>query len=100
MYTCIHVYEDESFANYFCAMYRNCYSNLKISKALLKSQAHQNTSLFTSTAKNQRGFPKGVKRSSGPISRIPGGERVAVKVGVVQMGRVNDLKHEISHRFQ
>ena len=29
------------------------------------------------------GFPKGVKRSSGPISRIPGGYRVAVKVGVV-----------------
>src|SRR6218665_810932 len=30
--------------------------NLKISKALLKSQAHQGTSLFTSTATNQRGF--------------------------------------------
>ena len=28
--------------------------------------------------------------SSGPISRIPGGDRVAVKLGVVQMGRVND----------
>jgi len=26
-----------------------------------------------------------VKRSSGSISRIPGGDRVAVKVGVVQM---------------
>ena len=38
-----------------------------------------------------KGFSlKGVKRSSGPISRIPGGDRVAVKVGVVQMGRVND----------
>ena len=32
----------------------------------------------------------GVRRSLGPISRIPGGDRVAVKVGVVQMGRVND----------
>ena len=31
-----------------------------------------------------------VNRSSGPISRISGGDRVAVKVGVVQMGRVND----------
>ena len=31
-----------------------------------------------------------VKRSSGPISRGPGGDRVAVKVAVVQMGRVND----------
>ena len=33
---------------------------------------------------------KGVKRSSGPIFRIPGGNREAVKVDVVQMGRVND----------
>jgi len=33
---------------------------------------------------------EGVKRSSGPISRIPGGDRLAVKVGAVQMGRVND----------
>ena len=33
-----------------------------------------------------------VKRSSGPISRGPGGDRVAVKVGVVQMGRVNDKR--------
>jgi len=30
-----------------------------------------------------------VKIRSGPISRIPGGDRVAVKLGVVQMGRVN-----------
>ena len=36
-------------------------------------------------------FPKGVKRISGPVSRIPVGDRVAVKVGVVvQMGGVND----------
>src|SRR6218665_1324732 len=33
--------------------------NLRISKALLKSQAHQGTSLFTSPATNQRGFSKG-----------------------------------------
>ncbi|PGH37828.1 MAG: hypothetical protein CRN43_18835 [Candidatus Nephrothrix sp. EaCA] len=33
--------------------------NLKISKALLKSQVHQGTSLFTSAATNQRGFSKG-----------------------------------------
>ena len=57
---------------------------------LLKSQAHQGTGLFTSAATNQREFPKGVKRSSGPISRIPEGDRVAVKVGVVQMEKVND----------
>ena len=31
-----------------------------------------------------------VKRSSGPIPRIPGGNRVVVKVDVVQMKRVND----------
>jgi len=31
-----------------------------------------------------------IKRSSGPISRIPGGDRVAVKVGVVQVEKVND----------
>ena len=38
-----------------------------------------------------KGVPKGVNRSSsGPISRIPGGDRVAVKVGVVQMEKVND----------
>src|SRR6218665_1918831 len=33
--------------------------NLKTSKALLKSQAHQSTTLFTSTVTNQRFFPKG-----------------------------------------
>ena len=31
-----------------------------------------------------------IKRSSGPISRIPGGYKVADKAGVVQMGMVND----------
>jgi len=65
--------------------------NLKTSKVLLKSQAHQSTSLFTSTATNQRVlFQRVVKRSSGPISRRPEGDRVSVKVGVVQMERVND----------
>ena len=65
--------------------------NLKTSKALFKSQAHQGTSLFTSAATNERGvFQSVVKESSGPISRGPGGDRVAVKVGVVQMGRFND----------
>ena len=32
------------------------------------------------------GFKRGVKRSSGPNSRVPGGDRVAVRVGVVEMG--------------
>ena len=34
----------------------------------------------------------GFKRSSGPISRVPGGDRVAVRVGIVEMGRGNDQK--------
>src|SRR6218665_1568984 len=38
------------------------------------------------------GFQRGVKRSSGPISRVPGGDRVAVRVGFVEMGRGNDSK--------
>ena len=71
-------------------MFCNRNRNLKTSKALLRSQAHQGTSLFTSAATNQRGFPKGFKRSSGPNSRVPGGDRVAVRVGVVEMG--NDQK--------
>ena len=72
---------------------RNRNRNLKTSKALLKSQAHQGTSLFTSAATNQRGVSKGgVKRSSGPNSRVPGGDRVAVRVGVVEMGRGNYQK--------
>ena len=37
-------------------------------------------------------FQRGVKRSSGPISRVPGGDRVAVRMGVVEMGRGNDQK--------
>jgi len=36
-------------------IYYSINRNLKISKALLKSQAHQGTSLFTSAATNQRG---------------------------------------------
>ena len=36
------------------------------------------------------GSKGGIKRSSGPISRVPGGDRVAVRVGVVEMGRRND----------
>src|SRR6218665_395529 len=38
--------------------YRN--RNLRPSRAPLKNQAHQGTSLFTSAATNQRGFPKGI----------------------------------------
>src|SRR6218665_832819 len=80
-----------SFAKLLLVLHRN--RNLKTSKALLKSQAHQGTSLFTSAATNQREVSKGgVKRSSGPNSRVPEGDRVAVRVGVVEMGRGNDQK--------
>ena len=65
--------------------------NLKISKALHKSQAHEGTSLFTSAATNQRGFPKrGSREARGPISRVPGGDRVAVRAGV----RINVLQYQ------
>src|SRR6218665_278434 len=43
---------------------RNRNRNLKTSKALLKSQAHQGTSLFTSAATNQRGGSKGGSREA------------------------------------
>src|SRR6218665_1787109 len=42
---------------------RNRNRNLKLSKALLKSQAHQGTSLFTSAATNQRGFQRGSREA-------------------------------------
>src|SRR6218665_3879568 len=83
-------------AKKWCVVHRN--RNLRTSKALLKSQAHQGTSLFTSAATNQRGFPKGVKRSSGPNSRVPGGDRVAVRVGVVEMGRGNESRTQGRYR--
>src|SRR6218665_2870901 len=43
---------------------RNRNRNLKTSKALLKSKAHQGTSLFTSAATNQRGVSKGGSREA------------------------------------
>ena len=43
---------------------RNRNRNLKTSKALLNSQAHQGTSLFTSAATNQRGVSKGGSREA------------------------------------
>ena len=48
----------------------------------------------------KEGFQRGVKRSSDPISRIPGGDRVAVKVGVVQMEKVNDQMGQDSGVFE
>ena len=60
------------FSNQFMCQhptYHNRNHNLKTSKALHESQAHQSPSLFTSAARNQRGvFQRGVKRSSGLIN--------------------------------
>jgi len=70
---------------------RNRNRNLKISKALLKSQAHQGTSLFTSAATNQGEFPKGgQEKLRSDFQSTIGGDRVAVRVGVVEMGRGDD----------
>src|SRR6218665_2235186 len=83
-------FKEDSKLNFFKSVLINRNRNLKTAKALLKRQAHQGTSLFTSAAANQRGFSRRVvKRSTGPISRIPGRDRVAVKVGVSQMERVS-----------
>ena len=43
----------------FRLLYRYRNRNLGISRTPLKSQAHQDTSLFTNAATNQRGCPKG-----------------------------------------
>ena len=40
------------------------------------------------------GFQRVVKRSLGPISRVPGEDRVAVRVGVAEMGKGNDQKSQ------
>ena len=62
---------------------------ISTSKALLKSQAYQSTSFIHEHCEESKVFfQRVVKRSSGSISRRPEGNRVAVKVGVVQM--VND----------
>src|SRR6218665_2174916 len=47
-----------------CNRNRNRNHNLKTSKVLLKSQAHQGTSLFTSAVTNQRGVSKGGSREA------------------------------------
>ena len=68
-------------------MDRNRNRNLKISKAL-SAPGHQ--LIHERCDESKVDFQKGVKRSSGPISRVSGGDRVAVRVGVVEMGRGND----------
>jgi len=72
--------------------------NLKTSKALLWSQAHQGTRLFTSAATNQRGvFQEGNQEKLRSDFQNTRREQstVAVKVGVIQMERVNDQKQQL-----
>ena len=54
----------------------------------LKSPGHQ--LILERCDESKEGFQRGVKRRSGPISRIPTEDRIAVKVGVVQVEKVND----------
>src|SRR6218665_3517728 len=61
--------------------YRNRNRKLQTSKAPLKSQA-QGTSLFTSAASNQRGFPKNSPWEA--QVRFPEGERMRQIRGVFQ----------------
>src|SRR6218665_215843 len=66
-----------------------------LKRYVIKTQAPLGTSLFTSAATNQRGFPKGESREA--QVRFPEyqeGDRVAVKVGVVQVEKVNDQMGE------
>src|SRR6218665_3575880 len=60
---------------------RLCNRKLQTSKAPLKSQA-QGTSLFTSAASNQRGFPKNSPWDA--QARLPEGERMRQIRGVFQ----------------
>jgi len=64
--------------------------NLKSSKTLLKAKRTRVPAYSRALRRIKGFFQRVVKRSSGPITRGPGGDRVAVKVGAVQMGRVND----------
>ena len=59
-------------------------------KRYLKAKSTRAPAYSRALRRFKEGFQRGVKRSSGPIFRIPGGDRVAVKVSVVQMGWVND----------
>jgi len=60
-------------------------------KRYLKAKCTRAPDYSRALRRIKRGVSKGgVKRSSGPISRILEGDRVAVKVGVVQMEKVDD----------
>ena len=63
-----------------------------ISSATQKLSAPGHQLIHERCDESKGGFQRGVKRSSGSISRVPGGDRVAVRVDVVEMGRGNDQK--------
>src|SRR6218665_521066 len=62
--------------------YRNRSRNLRTSRAPLKSQANQGTSLFTSAATNQSVFQRVVNGGLRSDFQRVRGDRVGVKVGV------------------
>src|SRR6218665_2399300 len=62
----------------------------KLLKRYLKAKRTRAPAYSRALRRIKGAFQRGVKRSSGLISRIPGGDRVAAKVGVVQVGSVND----------
>ena len=68
--------------------YRN--RNLKISKALLKAKRTRAPAYSRALRRIKGGSKGGIKRSSGPIFRVLGGDIVAVRVGAVEMGKGND----------
>ena len=62
----------------------------KFLKRYLKAKRTRAPAYSRALRRIKGGFQRGVKRSSGPNSRVPGEDRVAVRVGVVEMGRGND----------
>src|SRR6218665_2666055 len=72
--------------------YRNRIVISKFLKRYSKAERTRAPAYSRALQRIKGGFQRGVKRSSGPISRVPGGDRVAFRVGVVEMGRWNDQK--------
>ena len=62
----------------------------RLIKRYLKSKRTRAQAYSRALRRMKGVFQRVVKRNSGQISRGPGGDRVAVKVSVVHMGRVND----------
>src|SRR6218665_2129740 len=78
--------EERKEKEYFCHAAHNRNRKLQTSKAPFKSQA-QGTSLFTSAASNQRGFPKNSPWEA--QVRFPEGERMRQIRGVEKISYLN-----------